>query len=1136
MRRFTLSRTAMQYRVVAAAVAALGTVALTACEDGPTQTFQPAPPGAGTTWNGAGDAASSTDPATQGYTQQQTGQNAQVLCTGMERENMWGWALKQPIVLPNAGGGLDLSGGPTWVGLTVNQAQIPARDSSGNLIIPPPACGVAADGGPTACGICQGDSLGNEFGDNDEVIGWGDSDEIWMHYPPSTLIGNFLVFFQGYLGDVSAKSRMNGRFGTHTYTIPIATEQVQRDSGPFTLNWHASQGPNDWRNELNDALVATFAPGLPADPDCNVSRTCIQGSFGDVAYLYMTSIGFAIWTPNQNAAQPTPSILNRLDVYIAKVLPFAYAAPMLQMNQAGPITVPVIEGTATTPCSLGFGLNYGQFLANCVKVSGNSTQDTVEENKLLGGILHDTETYSFNIQGVDLNFGDGALAATAVVSDSDRPAPSDPAVSFSVDQSTLGSIANDYPGNDPVTNLTADLHGAGLVYLEYAELVQSQINQLMTAAGATGYTHVLGDPACTGLGSGGLPLTDLQIAENNCTGFEGMVNVLPSTAMPAGEEGLGVGPTSGPASFGLGGLKPGHHTVTFCDDVVVTGGVPDLATGYKNCAATGDTFPASLARVQKIVGYKGLGTLPPELQDARFFFQQWFRALVGYLEVADQIAPTAATPLTVANGIAVVDQSVNNNIDSYDIFNDSIGAGQFEISEYVDRRFVTATQAPLDVVFTADVKNGIMNSYAFSRFNYRGETAIYTSMIDHRGAPVTDITPRTSCTVDSDCNTSTTSGIVCNQSFCQAGCRGTGGNGCNQVAGATTTCTSNNSSVGQCIVDQPPGKQDTALLSNMFGSLALQTAFPGFTLMLEGGFTDTTSYSGYYCATHVDRQNCCTKLADGVTCNPSSIVTAPLDLATCASHGTPASSCDIPLLDQYGEPILKPYEGAFGTAQTAWTLGYPSGSTKLFTPVQVTATFNDTQQATIVVPLHVNPYDLSSAAPTINGTQVSTLTKLVPWAPKQPGIGFPVAVDGTRDFFVETYQLDLTGTTITANIDYDFTVDTSTHLVTDQINFEAVETTDFLGDLFICQDPTTKDLLSVHMYTSVSDVLAWFSEHPGAYGACGMITRYSPYGNYADYITTSNNGVRLGITQGGGYGRVVDGTEWATDLVVIPPQ
>jgi hypothetical protein len=1129
MRRFTLSRTALPFGV-AAAVAAFGTVALTGCEDGPTQTFQPAPATAAGTWNGAGDAASSTDPATQGYTQQQTGQNAQVLCTGMEREAMFGWALKQPIVLPNAGGGLDLSGGPTWRGLTINQAQIPARDSSGNLIIPPPPCGVDADGGPTACGICQGDALGNEFGDNDEVLGWGDSDEIWMHYPPSTLIGNFLVFFQGYLGQVSMKSRPGGRFGTHTYAIPIITAQVQRDNGPFTINWKGPQTPTDWRNELNDALVATFAPGLPEDPDCNASRSCIQGSFGDVAYLYMTSIGFAIWTPNQNAPQPTPSLMNRLDVYVAKVLPFAYAAPMLEMTQAGPLTVPVLEGTATTPCSLNFGSTYGQFLANCVNVSGNSSEDTTEQNKLLGGILHDTETFSFNVQGVDLNFGKANLGATAVVSDSDRPSAGDPAVSFSVDQSTLGRIANDYPNNDPITNLTADLHGSGLVYLEYAELVQSQINALMVAAGGTTSTgaawpnHQLGDAACTGLDAHGNPLTDLEIAEAGCTGFEGMVNVLPSSAMPAGATALGVGPTSGAASFGLGGLKPGHHTVTFCDDVLATGGgAPDLVNGFKSCAATGDTFPASLARVQKIVGYRGLGTLPPSLQDARFFFQQWFKALVGYLEVADSIT-SAAMP----GAIGMVDTSTAA-LDQYDLFNDSIGAGQFEIAEYVDRRFTTFTQPPLDLVFTADVKNGIMNSYQFSRYNYRGESSIYTSMIDHRGATATPV-PRIVCSTDSDCG-GAASGIVCNLAACEAGCRGTGGNACNQG-----TCSSTDATVGQCVADVPPGAQDTALLSNMFGSLALHTAYPGFTVSLEGGFTDNTSYDGYYCATTLDRQNCCTKLADGVTCNESTIVTPPLDTGACEAAGTPLTSCDLILKDQYGRPLLAAYEGAFGTSQTAWTLGFPSASSSLFTPVAVNQTFNDIQAAQITVPLHSNPYDFSSGPPVINGTSVASIQTLVPWAPKQPGIGFPVAVDGTRDLFVETYQLDLSGTTVTANIDYDFTVDTSTHLVTTQINFEAVETTDFLGDLFICQDPTTKDLLAVHMYTSVSDVLTWFSSHPGAYAACGMITRYSPYGNYADYITTSNNGVRLGITQGGGYGRVVDGTEWATNLVTIPPQ
>ena len=48
--------------------------------------------------------------------------------------------------------------------------------------------------------------------------------------------------------------------------------------------------------------------------------------------------------------------------------------------------------------------------------------------------------------------------------------------------------------------------------------------------------------------------------------------------------------------------------------------------------------------------------------------------------------------------------------------------------------------------------------------------------------------------------------------------------------------------------------------------------------------------------------------------------------------------------------------------------------------------------------------------------------------------------------------------------------------------------------------------------------------HPKAYDNCQMIIRYSPFGNYADYITSLSGGVRLGITQGGGFGRVVDVT------------
>ena len=48
--------------------------------------------------------------------------------------------------------------------------------------------------------------------------------------------------------------------------------------------------------------------------------------------------------------------------------------------------------------------------------------------------------------------------------------------------------------------------------------------------------------------------------------------------------------------------------------------------------------------------------------------------------------------------------------------------------------------------------------------------------------------------------------------------------------------------------------------------------------------------------------------------------------------------------------------------------------------------------------------------------------------------------------------------------------------------------------------------------------------HPSAQDNCGLIIRYSPYNNYPDYVQSTVNGVRLGIEQGAGYGRVSDAT------------
>ena len=50
-------------------------------------------------------------------------------------------------------------------------------------------------------------------------------------------------------------------------------------------------------------------------------------------------------------------------------------------------------------------------------------------------------------------------------------------------------------------------------------------------------------------------------------------------------------------------------------------------------------------------------------------------------------------------------------------------------------------------------------------------------------------------------------------------------------------------------------------------------------------------------------------------------------------------------------------------------------------------------------------------------------------------------------------------------MDYSFIPDKDTGADTNTLRLLAVETTDFLGEVFLCKDPPSGDLLSVRMYT-----------------------------------------------------------------------
>jgi hypothetical protein len=261
------------------------------------------------------------------------------------------------------------------------------------------------------------------------------------------------------------------------------------------------------------------------------------------------------------------------------------------------------------------------------------------------------------------------------------------------------------------------------------------------------------------------------------------------------------------------------------------------------------------------------------------------------------------------------------------------------------------------------------------------------------------------------------------------------------------------------------------------------------------------------------------------------------------------------------KPLLSQYPAAFG-GKTIFSLGHSA--------ITVDQTELQLEGAKVTIPNFLNPWAACDSKqtdamgnvtcdPSSSMFTAAAVKTLVPWAPQQPGIGFEFPSNGQSDIAVQTAQIDFTGVLEEYTVDYwpykdpakpscetdgmchtGYTCTANACVASDNsIQIVAIEAHDFLGEVFMCQDPLTGDLLRIRMYSSAHDILEWLANHPGdalhpaAQTQCNIIVRYSPYNNYPDYITSLANGVKVNTNQGMGYGRIVDATLFDTNVEAL---
>jgi hypothetical protein len=1126
------------------------------------------------------------------------GNNANEICTGTQQHSRWAAMFTEAIRPPNAAAGIDLAG---FTGSGVNISPLENFWQPGDMET---WQGVTIEEAEHI--NCQGTDLGTYFGGTDEfAVSWGDNEEVVFDSYVSNHKGFYLVLNFGYLGEMdfqTADGMTKYKMRVDGTPTQISTNggQYQTVGGSGGLDWtNAANGDPTAMADFDlmfRALMATYT-GLPPEPDgvtCNQTGACELIIFpgGNIypggpnlpgAVFFVPAINWAWWVqPFSTAISAATAV--RMDFNLQQLMNYSNLNAVEKLDSEGPISASASIGKGPSPCALQLGMTYGNFLNDCVQTDQTSGANAEELLKLTAGLTHDQETFQFNVPGIDLSFSSGGtLGPTQVVTDSALPNAADPATEFNVDQSTLGLLSNDWTFDSNGVPLAQNLQGMGALYAQFRNLAIEHIYQEAGLTLPAGGVDALiasciapRDPATGDL----LPNTPngfdpgtwiATMQQNGCTGLETLLTPLQTYesdgVTPNNDDPVNLGMLDTPFISGSTvpapivtfldpgyslGMKMGTQVAMFCLDAESANNMVNQAIAgtygqewpqtSTNCDQ-GPILAQAFAEVVKVMGHGAASNLPLEIRDTRFFFKMYGYALIQTLEATNSDGSLSSVPGLGATAWGDGTPGSSVPISFNDLYFDSIGSGQFEDFEYVDRRFVCpdgaqdccpsaaamaagtccpnsepncnpneVVQPPLDLQFSADVKDGIMSAYDTWRYNYRGEDGLYTVMQNAGYAEARESNALLTNMFGNPLVPTVFSSYQCATTFGAYGAAGM----C--AAPQTTACTMDSDCNNSLLSCQSSG---------FCGCNADAACAPGETC--SAGFCQSPVFGG--CQSNAD-------CPGSETCQDPSPVIA-------ACNGVVADTyTGGPMVDIDGLPIdFTEYQGIWNP--TAFSLSYNNAS-GVYSQLSIVGYYPGTPtehplatQALVEMPLYSTTragdvmVRTSYQDPANPPTQTGSIQRLINFTPDQPGNGFAYAVYGQAvlDNWVQSASIDFTGISISALLDYKIVPDPTPHNPNAvAINALSVESPDFLGNAFLCFIPGATflgqpmPLLAARMYSPVNKIMDWITENPQAYDnqtGCGIVVRWSSYDNYIDLIDATSTGVRLDVTQGGGFGRVV---------------